>query len=164
MGYASKLFQKISKEHQYSENVEKKCSKSFFYGEINNFFIFIMYICQSKRHINYYGKKLNRIKTLLVDKGKINQWLAEQLGKNRAAISKWCTNKSQPSLEMMMTIAKLLQVDLNDLVCLEEISYSKIKKTWRNSIFFLPVPRFGSTSHYFCRQKSKTHDAYGMTQ
>ena len=66
-------------------------------------------------------RKLNRIKTVLVDKGKSNKWLAEQLGKDPATISKWCTNTSQPSLEMMMTIAKLLQVELNDLVRLEEM-------------------------------------------
>ena len=57
----------------------------------------------------------------MVDKGKSNKWLAEQLGKDPATISKWCTNTSQPSLEMMMTIAKLLQVELNDLVRLEEM-------------------------------------------
>ena len=73
-------------------------------------------------------KKLNRIKTVLVDKGKTNKWLAEQLGKDPATISKWCTNKSQPSLMMMMTIAKLLQVEINDLVRLEEIADSVIKK------------------------------------
>ena len=73
-------------------------------------------------------KKLNRIKTVLVDKGKTNKWLAEQLGKDPATISKWCTNKSQPSLMMMMTIAKLLQVELNDLVRLEEIADPVIKK------------------------------------
>ncbi len=66
-------------------------------------------------------RKLNRIKTVLVDKGKSNKWLAEQLGKDPATISKWCTNTSQPSLEIMMTIAKLLQVELNDLVRLEEM-------------------------------------------
>ena len=73
-------------------------------------------------------KKLNRIKTVLVDKGKSNKWLAEQLGKDPATISKWCTNTSQPSLEMMMTIAKLLQVELNDLVRLEEMPDPVIKK------------------------------------
>ena len=72
-------------------------------------------------------KKLNRIKTVLVDKGKSNKWLAEQLGKDPATISKWCTNTSQPSLEMMMTIAKLLQVELNDLVRLEEMPDPVIK-------------------------------------
>ena len=73
-------------------------------------------------------KKLNRIKTVLVDKGKSNKWLAEQLGKDPATISKWCTNTSQPSLEMMMTIAKLLQVELNDLVRLDEMPEPVIKK------------------------------------
>ena len=73
-------------------------------------------------------KKLNRIKTVLVDKGKSNKWLAEQLGKDPATISKWCTNTSQPSLEMMMTIAKLLQVELNNLVRLEEMPDPVIKK------------------------------------
>ena len=73
-------------------------------------------------------KKLNRIKTVLVDNGKSNKWLAEQLGKDPATISKWCTNTSQPSLEMMMTIAKLLQVELNDLVRLEEMPDPVIKK------------------------------------
>ena len=73
-------------------------------------------------------KKLNRIKTVLVDKGKTNKWLAEQLGKDPATISKWCTNQSQPSLVMMMTIAKLLQVELSDLVRLEEIEDPVVRK------------------------------------
>lgn len=66
-------------------------------------------------------RKLNRIKGALADQGKTNKWLAEQLGKDPATVSKWCTNASQPSLEMMMTIAKLLSVEMNDLVRLEEI-------------------------------------------
>ena len=65
-------------------------------------------------------RKLNRIKTVLVDKGKTNKWLAEQLGRDPATVSKWCTNTSQPSLEVMMKIANLLNVDMNDLVRLEE--------------------------------------------
>jgi DNA-binding XRE family transcriptional regulator len=65
-------------------------------------------------------KKLNRIKTVLVDKGKTNKWLAQQLGKDPATVSKWCTNTSQPSLEITMIIAKLLNVNINDLVRLEE--------------------------------------------
>lgn len=66
-------------------------------------------------------RKLNRIKTALVDQGKTNKWLAEKLSKDPATISKWCTNVSQPSLEMMMRIAKLLNVEMNDLVRLEEL-------------------------------------------
>lgn len=67
-------------------------------------------------------KKLNRIKTALVDNGKTNKWLAEQLGKDPATVSKWCTNVSQPSLEVMMRIATLLNVEMNDLVRLEELT------------------------------------------
>ena len=56
------------------------------------------------------SRKLNRIKTVLVDQGRTNKWLAEQLRKDPATVSKWCTNTSQPSLEVMMSIAKLLNV------------------------------------------------------
>lgn len=67
-------------------------------------------------------RKINRIKVMLVDKGKTNRWLATQLGKDPATVSKWCTNTAQPSLETMMQIAKLLEVDMNDLVRFEALS------------------------------------------
>lgn len=73
-------------------------------------------------------RKLNRIKTALVDNGKTNKWLAEQLGKDPATVSKWCTNVSQPSLEVMMTIANLLHVEMNDLVRLEEAPKHMVKR------------------------------------
>ena len=74
-------------------------------------------------------RKLNRIKTALVDNGKTNKWLAEQLGKDPATISKWCTNACQPSLGMMITISKLLKVDLNDLVRIDAVPDPIIKET-----------------------------------
>ena len=74
-------------------------------------------------------RKLNRIKTALVDNGRTNKWLAEQLGKDPATVSKWCTNACQPSLEMMITISKLLKVDLNDLVRIEAVPDPIIKET-----------------------------------
>lgn len=67
-------------------------------------------------------KKLNRIKVVLVDSGKTNKWLAEQLGKDPATVSKWCTNVSQPSLETLLMISKLLDVDVNELVRLDWMS------------------------------------------
>jgi transcriptional regulator with XRE-family HTH domain len=70
---------------------------------------------------------LNRIKAVLADKGKTNKWLAEQLGKDPATVSKWCTNACQPSLEMMMTVARILDVEMNDLVRLEEIPDTFVK-------------------------------------
>lgn len=53
-------------------------------------------------------KDINRIKVVLVEHKKTNKWLAEQLGKDPATISKWCTNSSQPSVETLMEIAKCL--------------------------------------------------------
>ena len=61
-------------------------------------------------------RKINRIKTALVDNGKTNKWLAEQLGKDPATVSKWCTNSAQPNLENLMEIAKVLEVDVNELL------------------------------------------------
>lgn len=66
-------------------------------------------------------RKINRIKVMLVDKGKTNRWLATQLGKDPATVSKWCTNAAQPSLETMMQIARLLEVDMNELVRFEAL-------------------------------------------
>ena len=66
-------------------------------------------------------RKLNRIKTALVDNGKTNKWLADQLGKDPATVSKWCTNAAQPSLETLMQIARVLGVTTDDLLRLEEL-------------------------------------------
>ena len=65
-------------------------------------------------------KDINRIKVVLADKKRTNKWLAEQLGKDPATVSKWCTNNCQPTLETLMKIAKLLNVDLNELVRYEK--------------------------------------------
>lgn len=59
---------------------------------------------------------INRIKVVLVEKRKTNKWLAEQLGKDAATISKWCTNSAQPSLETLLEIAKVLEVDPRELI------------------------------------------------
>lgn len=61
-------------------------------------------------------KDLNRIKVALVEKKKTNKWLAEQLGKNPATISKWCTNTSQPDLATLSKVAALLDMDVKDLL------------------------------------------------
>lgn len=53
---------------------------------------------------------------MLAEKAKTNKWLAEQVGKDPATISKWCTNTAQPSLEMLFHIAKVLNVEAKDLL------------------------------------------------
>jgi transcriptional regulator with XRE-family HTH domain len=59
---------------------------------------------------------LNRIKVVLVEKKRTNKWLAEQLGKDPATISKWCTNAAQPDLATLREVAKLLDVDVRELI------------------------------------------------
>lgn len=61
-------------------------------------------------------KQLNRIKVVLADKQRTNKWLAEQLGKDKTTISKWCTNSNQPDLESLLKTAKLLGVEITELV------------------------------------------------
>ena len=61
-------------------------------------------------------KDINRIKVVLADKKRTNKWLAEQLGKDPATVSKWCTNNCQPTLETLMKIAKLLEVEIAELI------------------------------------------------
>lgn len=53
---------------------------------------------------------------MLAEKNRTNKWLAEQLGINPATVSKWCTNSSQPSLDMLGKIADTLDVDYTELV------------------------------------------------
>lgn len=62
------------------------------------------------------NKDLNRLKVVLAEKKRTNKWLAEQLGKDPATISKWCTNSAQPNLETLIEIAKFLGVTVNDLI------------------------------------------------
>ena len=59
---------------------------------------------------------VNRLKIVLVEKKKTSKWLAEQLDVNPSTVSKWCTNTAQPSLEMLLQIAKVLNVEVKDLL------------------------------------------------
>ena len=59
---------------------------------------------------------LNRIKVVLVEKNKTGKWLADELGKSTCTVSKWCGNSVQPDLNTLDKIAKLLRVDVKDLL------------------------------------------------
>ena len=61
-------------------------------------------------------KANNRIKAVLAEKGKTNNWLAETLGMNRTTVSKWCTNQMQPTVETLNEIAEALEVDVRELL------------------------------------------------
>ena len=61
------------------------------------------------------SKDINRLKDVLAEKKRTNKWLAEQLGKDPATVSKWCTNTIQPNVETLVEIAKCLNVEIQDL-------------------------------------------------
>jgi transcriptional regulator with XRE-family HTH domain len=66
--------------------------------------------------IDMSKKAINRLKAVLAEQGKTNKWLAEELNKNETTISRWCTNEVQPSMENLVEIAVLLQVDVRELI------------------------------------------------
>ena len=61
-------------------------------------------------------KAINRLKVVLVEQGRTNKWLAEKINKNTATVSRWCTNEMQPSLETLVRIAELLDVNVRELI------------------------------------------------
>lgn len=61
-------------------------------------------------------ERINRLKIVLAEQNRKGKWLAEQLGKNEATISRWCSNSAQPSLEMLVKIATVLNVNTKDLL------------------------------------------------
>ena len=71
------------------------------------------------------NRQLNRIKVVLAEKNKTNKWLAEQLGKDPATVSKWVTNVSQPSLELLLQMAKILNVEIQDLIRINALDIEK---------------------------------------
>ena len=77
--------------------------------------LFKLYICL-QIDITMSNKNLNRLKVVLAEKGLSNKWLSEQLGITQATVSKWVTNTSQPNLDMLIKLSKVLDVAIQDLV------------------------------------------------
>lgn len=61
-------------------------------------------------------KQLNRIRVVLAEKDRTNKWLSEQIDVTPGTISKWCGNKMQPSLETLAELARILDVDIRELL------------------------------------------------
>ena len=59
---------------------------------------------------------MNRIKEVLEEKGIKQTWLAERLGKSFSQTNAYVCNRRQPSLEQLFEIAKILEVDVKDLI------------------------------------------------
>lgn len=68
------------------------------------------------------NKAINRLKVVLAEQNKTNKWLAERLQNNETTVSRWCTNEVQPSMDKLVVIAKLLEIDVRDLINPTKIS------------------------------------------
>ena len=66
-------------------------------------------------------KKLNRLKVVMAENDLSNIWLSEKLGVSQATVSKWMTNTSQPNLEMLIKISKVLNVETSELLRTDEV-------------------------------------------
>jgi transcriptional regulator with XRE-family HTH domain len=62
------------------------------------------------------NREINRIKVVLAEKKIKNKWLAEKLKKNPSSVSQWCTNERQPSLETLLEMSILLEIDIRELL------------------------------------------------
>jgi len=59
---------------------------------------------------------MNRIKAILKDQGRTQKWLAFKLKKSYVNVSNYCNNKVQPPLDVLNDIAKILDVDIRELL------------------------------------------------
>ena len=79
-------------------------------------------------------KMLNRIKIVLAEKDKTNKWLAEQLDKDPAMVSKWVTNKTQPSVETLIHIPKVRKLRFAIFLKTKKEKYGE-QKIYKNTCF-----------------------------
>ncbi|MFR9618756.1 MAG: helix-turn-helix transcriptional regulator [Rikenellaceae bacterium] len=63
-----------------------------------------------------YMANLNRIKEVLKSEGRTAKWLCEKIGKDAATMSRWCNNRTQPSIETLDKIATVLDVNRQELL------------------------------------------------
>ena len=70
-----------------------------------------VYICFAERE-----QARPKVKVVLAEKEKTGTWLSEQMGRNIGTVSRWMTNKIQPSVEQLFDIAKHLDVDVRELL------------------------------------------------
>jgi putative transcriptional regulator len=59
---------------------------------------------------------MNRIKEVLGEKGIKQVWLSEQLGKSYNMVNSYVQNRQQPRLEVLYEIAKILDVEVKELL------------------------------------------------
>jgi len=84
--------------------------------DIFYFDIIMHYICTKRKEFCKMPKqKYNRIKAVLAEQERSALWLAEQIGRDKSTVSRWCTNDMQPTIETFYKIAEVLDVDVREL-------------------------------------------------
>lgn len=53
---------------------------------------------------------MNRIKIVLAEQRRTCKWLAMELGKSENTVSRWTTNRTQPSVQQLCNIAAVLNI------------------------------------------------------
>jgi len=109
------------------QSAQKRVNYTLYLGRnFPDWKIISIFICIfAAKHCSMEQKNLNRLRVIIAEKNLTNKWLSEQLGVGQATISKWVQNNSQPNLEMLIKIAKVLNVDLNELVRFDEVSINE---------------------------------------
>lgn len=74
------------------------------------------------------NKPINRIKVMMAERMISNKELGKLLGKDPATVSKWVTNTSQPTLENLIEIAKVLKCDISELIRKDDTVFIEIPK------------------------------------
>ena len=59
---------------------------------------------------------MNRIKEVLKEKGIKQIWLADKLGKSYNMVNGYVQNRHQPRLEVLKEIARILNIDMRELI------------------------------------------------
>ena len=64
------------------------------------------------------AKKLypNRLKIILAEKNVTNHWLATEMGVTDMTVSRWCTNRIQPSISQLVQMSKLLDIEMEKFI------------------------------------------------
>ena len=92
------------------------------HDEISHFLFNFVHIV-IKKPIMGKNEYKNRIRVILADRQVTNRALADKLDVSEMTISRWVTNRFQPSMSQFVEISKILNVDIKDLI---EIDPSEI--------------------------------------
>lgn len=59
---------------------------------------------------------MNTIKEVLKEQGRTQTWLAEKIDKSYVIVTNYCNNNTQPSIPILRDIARVLDVDVRELL------------------------------------------------